>query len=92
MPTDSLIVSVDRIEGRTIVLEGDDGRRFEVPVRDFPEQPAEGRIYVVPLGKSGVPNWKLATVDEAETTRRLKDLKRRMETLRRPDKGGDVEL
>lgn len=92
MPPKSLTVSVDRIEGRTVILEGDDGRRFEARVRDFSDKPREGLVYAVPLDQAGDPVWKEAAADRHETDRRRIDLQRRTDTLRKRDKGEDVEL
>jgi hypothetical protein len=92
MPARSLTVSVDRIEGRTVVLEGDDGRRFEARVRDFSHKPREGMIYSVPLDRAGDPVWKEAAADHDETDRRRVDLQRRTDALRKRDQGEDVEL
>jgi hypothetical protein len=92
MPDKSLIVSVDRIEGQTVVLVCDDGRQFEAQARDFSEKPSEGLIYTVPTDREGNPQWKKAASDRAETNRRMKDLRRRMDALRSRDQGGDFKL
>jgi hypothetical protein len=92
MPNKSLIVSVDRLEGPTVVFEGDDGRRFEVSLASLTKKPREGAVYSVPLDVSGEPLWKEAVSDHAETNRRRTDLKRRMAALRKRDSGGDVDL
>jgi hypothetical protein len=90
MRNEALIVSVDRIEGTVAVLEADDGRTFEVPVVSFRVPPREGMIYRVPVEIQ--PLWARATHDHDETARRKAELRKRMETLKRNDAGGDVEL
>ena len=90
MRKDSLIVSVDRVEGENVVLESDDGRTFEVPVKSFMERPTEGMIYRVPLGKQ--PQWAKATPDHEATAQRKADFQRRIENLKRHDRGGDIDL
>lgn len=92
MPAKSLIVSIDRIERGIAVAEADAGRRYEVSVGRFPEKPAEGMVYRVPLDARGEPEWENAQADHAEAERRRAELGRRMKRLRDRDSGGDVEL
>jgi hypothetical protein len=92
MPNRALIVAVDRVEGRIVVLESDEGRRFDVPLRELKEKPVEGLVYSVPKDESGAPIWREAVADRAETDRRRNALQQRVDALRKRDKGGDVEL
>jgi hypothetical protein len=92
MSSHALTVSVDRVEGAIVVLEGDDGRHFEAPARAFTESPREGMIYRVALDASGNPAWETARADHAEASRRREELSRRMKARRDRDGGGDIEL
>jgi hypothetical protein len=87
-----LIVAIDRVEGMVAVAESDDGRRWEIPVRQLKPAPAEGMIYQVPVDRKSKPVWTKAVRDEAEETRRKKALGGRVEALRERDHGGDIEL
>jgi hypothetical protein len=92
MPTKPLIVAIDRVERGVAVAESDAGRRYEVKASRFPEKPAEGMVYRVPVDAKGEPQWERAQADAAEAERRHKELGDRMARLRKNDKGGDVEL
>lgn len=87
-----LVVSVDRVEGPTVMLEGDDGRSFSVSLKVLGEQPREGMLYRVPLDRSGEPLWPQAVADDAAADRRKRDLDARMKALRHKDSGGDTKL
>jgi hypothetical protein len=87
-----LTVSVDRIERSTVVLEGEDGRAFKVPVKTFPVRPSEGMLYRVPLDAAGKPLWSQAVGDPEAAERLKKELAARMKSLRATDPGGDVKL
>ena len=90
MRQDSLIVSVDRLEGTIAVLEAEDGRVFEVPVTSFKIPPREGMIYRVPVGKQ--PQWAKAQPDHEATALRKAEMEKRLKNLMRHDHGGDVKL
>lgn len=88
----SILVAVDRIEKTIAVLEGDDGRDFEVPVKSLTDRPKEGMVYRVPVDSEGKPDWAQAVADSVEAARRVADRKRRMDALRKKDTGGDIDL
>ena len=92
MKKKSITVSIDRIEGTVAVAETDEGQHFEIAVKTFGEKPREGMIYRVPLDRSGKPDWPNAVPDPAEQAKRKSDLTARMNTLRKRDSGGDIEL
>jgi hypothetical protein len=87
-----LIVSIDRVEGKVAVAESDDGRRWEIPLRQLRPAPTEGMIYRVPVDKKSKPVWAKAVRDVAEEAQRRKALGGRVEALRERDHGGDIEL
>lgn len=75
-----------------LVLEADDGSLADVPANDLPSAcRAEGAVLDVPIS-FGSPQWGSAKRNRAEERRRVTDLTKRMERLRRKDPGGDVEL
>jgi hypothetical protein len=88
-----LTLAVDRLEARTAVLIADDGREYEVPRRQLPQDGRrEGAVLRVDLSASGDPIWPSATVDREEEGRRLDEARRRLERLRSTDPGGDISL
>ncbi len=87
------IYVVDRREGRTLVLVDDSDAVVEVPGTDLPKNcRSEGAVLRIPLDQDGQPRWADARRDRAEERRRLEDLARRTERLRRRDPGGDIVL
>ena len=50
----TIVVSVDRIEGKTLILEADDGREFKVSKRVL-KGASEGMIFQVPLSGDRAP-------------------------------------
>ena len=82
---------VDRVEGRTAVVVGDDGRGFEVPIGDLPRGTREGTVLRIEAEK-GTIDWSRAQVDNAERDRRLKAAREQLDRMRATDPGGDVEL
>jgi hypothetical protein len=88
----SIFVSVDRADGDIVVVVADDGRSFELARKNFKTRPAEGTIYRVSVNDAGEPKWASMVRDAAETTRRRKELKARMDALRCKDDGGDIKL
>ena len=88
-----MLFVVDRREGRMLVLVADDETTLDVPASRLPRAcRAEGAVLRVTRDAAGEPAWEDATRDRAEEARRLADLKRRAERLRRSDPGGDVVL
>ena len=82
---------VDRIEDKTAVVVGDDGRSVDVPVGDLPRGAKEGTVLRVETGKGAI-DWSRAQTDNAERDRRLKAAREQLDRLRASDSGGDVEL
>ena len=83
---------VDRIEGRTVVLVGDDDSTHErskgsLRVRGV----REGDVLSVNF-RGGVPDWTSATVDRAEKARRLREVRGVLDQLKASDPGGDISL
>lgn len=92
-PESSRIYVVDRREGRMLVLVDDDDATVDVPADRLPKAcRREGAVLRVPVDAAGDPLWSDARRDRAEEARRLADLARRAERLRRSDPGGDVVL
>lgn len=87
-----ILVSVDRIEGATVILVAEDGREFSVKGKEFPQRPVEGMLYHIPVSAAGVPYWPGAIADPLATARRKKELTERMAKLRSGDSGGDIKL
>ena len=91
--TSQLTLAVDRLESSTVVLIADDDREFVVPRKALPQEGRrEGVILRVDLNDAGKPVWSTARVDAAEERRRLEDARRRLDTLKRSDPGGDISL
>jgi hypothetical protein len=86
--------AVDRREGAIVVLVSDEsGETVEVETRTLPRRcRAEGAVLRVRLDADGSPEWETALRDRVEERRRLDELAKRVERLRRTDPGGDVEL
>jgi len=82
---------VDRIEGKTAVVVGDDGRSIDVPAADVPRGAKEGTVLRVEVTKGPI-DWSRAQIDNAERDRRLKAAREKLDRLRASDPGGDVEL
>jgi hypothetical protein len=83
---------VDRREGDTLVVEDANGDLRDVPARELPRScRSEGVVMDVPV-VGGSPQWGQAVRNRTEERRRVTDLTKRMEKLRRRDPGGDVEL
>lgn len=83
---------VDRIEGKTAVMVGDDGRTFDVPRRALPKGCREGTVLRIDAGSTENPDWANAVVDEIEGARRLERARDELRRLGETDPGGDVEL
>ncbi|HEU4747199.1 MAG TPA: DUF3006 domain-containing protein [Gemmatimonadaceae bacterium] len=89
----SRVFVVDRREGKMVVLVDDDGNTTELVAARLPARSRlEGSVLRVPLGNRSVPVWSKAVRDRAEEKRRLAELSKRLEKLKRKDPGGDVSL
>jgi hypothetical protein len=87
------IYVVDRREGDVLVMVDDDDHAVDVSRRTLPKTcRAEGAVLRVPLDTDGSPIWANARRDRIEERRRLSELSKRLERLRRADPGGDVVL
>lgn len=92
-PGESKLFVVDRREGAIVVLVGDDDASIEVKADLLPTPcRAEGAVLRVPIDGHGQPDWSDATRDRAEEARRIGELEKRAERMRRSDPGGDVAL
>ena len=77
--------AIDRIEGNTAVVLGDDGRDHAVPIGALPHTSQEGSVLRVRLDEQGHPDWNTARVDEQETHRRIAEARARIDVLRNRD-------
>ena len=77
--------AIDRIEGNTAVVLGEDGKDHAVPIGALPPTSQEGSILRVDLDDQGDPDWNTARVDEQETHRRIAEARARIEELRNRD-------
>lgn len=92
-PETSRIYVVDRREGRMLVLVDDGDVALDLAASRLPRGcRSEGAVLRVPLDAGGNPLWAEARRDRAEEARRVADLTKRAERLRRRDPGGDVVL
>lgn len=82
---------VDRFEGESAVLMGDDDSEFTVRRQLLPAGVHEGSVLRVPI-RNQVPVWDRAVVDEAEGRRRDAEDQARLDRLRLRDPGGDITL
>lgn len=80
---------VDRFEGKSAVILGDDGRAFDVLRNTLPRGCREGTVLRL---EGEPPDWSRAVVDDAERTRRLKRARDTLRRLEGTDPGGDVTL
>ena len=78
MPTERFYI-VDRIEGSTAVLIDDDGHAASVPIDRLPSGLDHGVVLRITFEAENVPNWSRATLDQAETERRMTEGERRLE-------------
>ncbi|OGT93990.1 MAG: hypothetical protein A2083_05185 [Gemmatimonadetes bacterium GWC2_71_9] len=83
---------VDRIEGRVVIIIGDDRRSYDVPLTKLPTGIAEDAVLRVPRDAGGEPDWKRAALDPAERERRIARSREIYDELRKQDPGGDVKL
>lgn len=84
---------VDRREGKTLVLQDEGGRSYDIALKDVPPDcRQEGAVLDVPTSSSGDPVWQKAVRNRVEEAVRLRESTSRLERLRRSDPGGDIEL
>lgn len=75
-----------------LVVEDEGGALRDVPAASLPKDcRAEGAVLDVPMNGAD-PQWSKAKRNRAEERRRVTDLTKRMDQLRRKDPGGDVKL
>ncbi|MGE5802876.1 MAG: DUF3006 domain-containing protein [Gemmatimonadota bacterium] len=84
--------AVDRVEGSTAVVVGDDGKAIDVNRSALPARAREGTVLHVALAPDGSPDWSSAELDEGERQRRLKIAEDQLKKLSRSDSGGDIQL
>lgn len=85
-------MTVDRREGKVVVVFDDAGKTHHVPVADLPNNcRSEGAVLDVPL-EAGAPVWKKARRNHAAEKGALKQAGERIIRMRRRDPGGDVSL
>ena len=90
MPNPEYFV-VDRLEGATAVVVGDNGRSYDVPRDQLPAGSHEGTVLrLAPVGSR--PDWSTAIIDAAERTRREREARQTLDELRKRDPGGDIQL
>lgn len=68
---------IDRFEGACAVLEGEDGKMHDFPLAQLPPQVRPGDVL---RRENGV--W---CIDEAETDRRAREIRRLMDDIFRPE-------
>ena len=88
----TVFYAIDRLEGETAVLIGDDGRTVELPRSSLPARVREGSVLRVALGHDGVPDWSTARIDDKERERRLKAAEDQLKRMSESDPGGDITL
>ena len=74
--------AIDRIEGDTAVVQGDDEKDHAVPFGALPPTSQEGSVLRVHVDDQGHPDWNTARVDEQETHRRIAEARARIDELR----------
>ncbi len=83
---------VDRIEGEVAVVEGEDGKTFDVPLHFLPPNAREGDVLRVEREAGSGPRSWVVTQDTAAREARRERLRDLAEELREHDPGGDIEL
>ncbi len=88
----SRFFSVDRFEGKVAVLVSDDAASYHVPRSELPSPLSEGDMVLVSIMPAGAPDWRTATIDNAERLRRLANARTTLDRLQKNDPGGDITL
>lgn len=83
---------MDRIEGEFAVVEGEDGKTFDVPLHFLPPGAREGDVLRVERKPGSGPLSWVVTPDPEATEARREQLRDLAEELRQRDPGGDIEL
>ena len=92
-PSRTKLFVVDRREEGLLVVVDDENVSMDVEAGRLPKScRAEGAVLRVPLDDDGVPMWEDARRNRAEERRRIAELSKRVERLRRSDPGGDIVL
>jgi hypothetical protein len=91
MKRQRLLAVVDRVEGRTVVLELEGIGELTVGIGSLPSA-AEGAVFRVATLPNGDPDWKSAVRDHAEEAKRRNALEKRLGRLRKDDDGRDIDL
>jgi hypothetical protein len=81
--------TVDRIEGDYLVLEGSDGRTFDLHRLLAPDDAAAGDVITLELERGA--GWTRATlrVDPEATRKAQREVAQRLKRLREDDPGGE---
>ena len=83
--------AIDRLEGKLVIVVGDDGRSMDVERSKLPKGVREGTVLRVRIGPAG-PDWSSAEIDRAEERRRREETKQLLDEMKKSDPGGDVKL
>ena len=79
-------VTVDRIEGDTFMLVGDDDRLHEVPRKDLPfDCRGQGAVLDVPVDERNTPQWSSARRNTGEEALRRREIRQALDQLRKRD-------
>ncbi len=92
MPTENRYFAVDRLEAGVAVLISDRGKVFEVASALLPEGARDGTVLRLEWDGVGEVPWATAEIDRAEAERRVDDVRRILDALRKRDPGGDVVM
>jgi len=83
--------AVDRLEGKFVIVVGDDGKSMDVERSKLPKGVREGTVLRVRIGPTG-PDWSGAEIDRAEERRRREETKQLLDEMKKSDPGGDIKL
>ena len=79
----NIILVIDRFEGKYAILESQDKNPilFNFPRHLLPQEAKEGTVLTINIG-----------IDQEETKRRKDKIQNLLNKLKKPDKGGDIQL